>query len=142
VLTPDRAEGDRLRALGAHVARGRFDDHDLIERACQNVRTIVFGDRALTTDDGEALFFGGRNAKVGRWVYCVSAPRAEVAQKLRGWDAEHVVLATSRGLLRGEVDAARVAEAIDAADDLAGEVRLELDLREGSAWRALKLEPS
>ena len=40
---------------------------------------------------------------------------------------------------RGTIDPARVAEAIDAADDLAGNPRLELDLGTPDAWRALRL---
>lgn len=142
-LASDRAGGEFARKLGAFVALGSPENFDLIERAAQNVRTIVFGDGLLGAEAGEGLFFGGKNARVGRWIYVCGIPDPALRERMREAEADYVVLATGRkGLLGGKTPApTAVAEAIDAADDLAGDVRLELDLNEPEGWTSLLLEP-
>lgn len=144
VLTPDARRGDIYRPLGAHVALGDPADDDLVERAAQNVRTIVLGDDGIAPETFDGLIAGASHAGVGRWIYCSTAPAALVTDRLGKDAGEYVVLRTGRrGLLkRSPVTPTQIAEAIDAADDLAGEVRLELDLNEPDAWKALRIERS
>lgn len=150
-------QGDEVRALvtddgpapdlpGVHLATGRYlDDADLIERAAQNVRTIVVGEE-LPRPRAEyvaALVQGARAAGVSRIVYCDTEPDEDVVAPLRAAEIEYVVLRGGRtGLLRRgtAVGADDLAEAIDAADDTAGPLRLELDLTQPEAWGELKLE--
>ena len=141
VLAPNGPQADAWKAAGAHVALGGFDDADLIERACQNVRTLVFGDSALAPDNGEALVNGGVRAGVGRWVYVSGAPKPGIVSELDSTGHDYVVLATgSKGLLRRGTEPSAVALAVDAADDLAGHPKLELNLKNDSAWSALRLQ--
>ncbi|MEA2461583.1 MAG: NmrA-like family [Actinomycetota bacterium] len=140
VITPDGAEAEAARKLGAHVALGPFDDVDLIERACHNVRTLVFGDIALEPDNGEALVNGAVRAGVGRWIYCSEAPRQPIVDEIKSTGSDYVVLATPRqGLLRRPFDPGEIAEAVDAADDMVGHPELELNLKDPVAWQALKV---
>ncbi len=61
MIEADEPAADRWRSLGAHVASGPQWDADLVERAAQNVRTIVVGDRhdRDPTELMEALVEGG-----------------------------------------------------------------------------------
>lgn len=142
LIAQTRASGEAARAAGAHVAVGEPDDADLIERAAQNVRTVAFGDEAVRGDGGEALIAGGTAAQVGRWIYCSPTRSPAMLDRLREGTREYVALMTVAPTLlrRRGTTPEEVAAAIDAADDLAGEVRLELDLKNPEAWRALKLE--
>jgi uncharacterized protein YbjT (DUF2867 family) len=141
IVTPDRDTAESAKSLGAHVAMGDYDDPDLLERAAQNVRTLVFGETALKPDRGEALVNGGVRAGVGRWIYCSDSPQAPVVAELKSTGADVVVLTTGpKGLLRRGTEPQALARAIDAADDLADHPQLELNLKEGAAWTALKLE--
>ena len=142
ILGPASARSDRIRELGAHLALGNPADDDLVERAAQHVRTIVFGPPA-SVEGWAGLLKGGLRAGVGRWVHVAATPDPEVVTSLRSSEVDYAVLKTgSKGLLRTKSPApADIAEAIDAADDLAGEVRLEVDLRDADGWRALRLEP-
>ena len=128
-----------LRDLGVHIARGREIDSDLIERAGQNARTLIVIDPedAVVTEAIEAA----RNAAIERLIVCGQVGR-EIVEVVRSSGLQYVILlGTERGrLLRRSVPAAAVAEAVDAADDLAGEPHLELDLTRGSAWKELGLE--
>ncbi|MGH2806577.1 MAG: NAD-binding protein [Actinomycetota bacterium] len=133
----DPAAAEKLRALGVHIARGRDIDADLTERAAQNVRTIVVIDP--TPDLTASVLEGVTYAKVGRVVACGDVPPS-VIEALRTSRAEYVVLSERKRLLKRTTSPERLAEAVDAADDLAGEPRLELDLSEPDAWRELKLE--
>ena len=141
VLARDDAEP--WRARGAHIARGAEWDADLIERAAQNVRTIVLGD---AHGEDPATFLataleGARWAAQTIRMVVVGVPGDSALKALKASDLDYVLLTLPRvGLLRrGTIDPARVAEAIDAADDLAGNPRLELDLGTPDAWRALRL---
>jgi hypothetical protein len=145
VLDNSERMSDRWRSLGAHVASGPLWDADLIERAAQNVRTIVVGNRhdREPAELMEALVDGGVLASPSMRIVVVGdvAPRALAS--LRDSKLEYVILGSveRRGLLgrRSRVPPERLAEAVDAADDLAGGPRLDLDLGDEGAWRELKL---
>jgi NAD(P)-dependent dehydrogenase (short-subunit alcohol dehydrogenase family) len=128
-----------LRELGVHIARGEWWDADLVERAAQNVRTIVYIEPQTGPLDG--VLDGARAAGVERLVVCGVIPR-EVRELLRTLPYDHVMLETGRkrGFLRSVLPVDVVAEAVDAADDIAGNPRLELDLTKPEAWSELKLE--
>jgi hypothetical protein len=126
---------ERWRSLGAHVARGAPEDDDLVERAAQNVRTLIVGDEAVP----ETLE-GARRAGVGRFVHLGASFGAD---ELAAMVDEYVILRSSgrrRILGRAGLDPLRSARLIDAADDLAGEVKLDLDAAEESTWTRLGLD--
>ena len=140
----DKAESWRM--LGAHIAHGSIWDADLIERAAQNVRTIVVGEHH--THDAtelmeEVVTGGGFASKDMRIVLVGQDLQAPAFRRVRESPLAYVALgvATKRSLLgrRRAPAPAILAEAIDAADDLAGEPRLELDLGDEHAWAELKL---
>ena len=141
VVEDDSDAAERWRSLGAHVARPFHDMADLIERAAQNVRTVVIGDAAGHADDDvRAIISGAAAARVERIVlYGMRAPQSTV-EAVREFPLQHVVLSTGRRrLLGGGIDDESLAAAVDAADDIAGEPRLELDLSDPDAWPALGL---
>ncbi len=137
----------RWRALGAHVASGPEWDADLIERAAQNVRTIVVGPEHRRTPATlmDAVITGGGHAAPGmRLVVFGPEVDARAADVLRASVLDYIVLKVParRALGRkSKVTVDALAEAIDAADDLAGSPRLELDLSEPRAWAELQLGP-
>jgi hypothetical protein len=145
VLEADETATDRWRSLGAHVASGPQWDADLIERAAQNVRTIAVGDRhdRDPTELMEALVEGGELASRDMRLVVVGDVLPRALAVLRDSKLEYVILGSPvrRRLLgrRPSVSPERLAEAVDAADDLAGDPRLELDLGDERAWRELKL---
>jgi hypothetical protein len=140
------SEGDQIRAIvaqgedpapfeGAHVATGDAADDDLVERAAQGARTIVLG--APLEARGPALA-GAARAGVDRAVLLGRGGEDEVPAGM-SW----VVLVTPRsrlGLRRGPGPDA-LAEAVDAADDLAGEPRLVADLGTPEGWATLRVDP-
>ena len=137
IVESDELRIERWRSLGAHVARGVPDDDDLIERAAQNVRTLIVGDEGTK----EALE-GARRAGVGRFVHLGALFGADEIAALVD---EYVILRSTgrRRLLRKDQLAARdAARLIDAADDLAGDVTLDLDATDASAWARLGLHAS
>lgn len=124
----------RWKEIGAFVAHGVPDDPDLVERAAQNVRTIV------VTGAFESLgpvIEGARFAGVGRVVVCHPVPDSDVLEAVRTSGLDYVIIALGRREPRaaGELDA--LAEAIDAADDLSGAPRLEVDFRRPESLQAL-----
>jgi hypothetical protein len=144
-LEYDDAASDRWRSLGAHVASGPQWDADLIERAAQNERTIAVGARH-DRDPAElmdALVEGGALASPGMRLVVVGRLQPQALAALRGSKLEYVILegVERRGLLgrRPRLSPEKLAEAVDAADDLAGNPRLELDLTDERAWAELKL---
>jgi len=143
------SQGDEVRAIatdsagegladhGVHIARGPDLDADLVERAAQNVRTIVNFDVSTLTP----VIEGARSARVDRIVVCADTVNDDAREQLRGSALEYVVLVPPRkGLFRKGVPDDALAEAIDAADDMSGKLRLELDLNESEAWAMLGLE--
>lgn len=132
------AGGDELAGHGVHIARGSELDADLVERAAQSVRTIVAFDGSTL----EPVIDGARAAGVERIVLCAASVSPAARDQLRASSLEYVVLEPPRkGLFRKGVTDDALAEAIDAADDMSGKLRLELDLNESEAWETLKLEP-
>ena len=145
VIESDGNAAEGWRSLGAHVAVASDWDADLIERAATGARTIVLFDRE---GDSEALVEetvrGAGFAGADRIVLVTRSLSAPTRSLLESSSLSYVVLQTGvrrRGLMtrRIALEPARMAEAIDAADDLAGEPRLVLDLSESEAWRALRL---
>ena len=136
VIEPDERAGERWRALGAHVATGSPGDADLVERAAQNVRTLV----ALRELDYAPLVQGAVAAGVGRFVVA-----AEGSDRfgLEDVDVEFVILLVAQSPFRRRpsLAPAALALAVDAADDLAGAPRIYVDLRVGEGWRRLGLDP-
>lgn len=135
-----RAEERRAWAqLGVHVAVGDPTDDDLIERAGQDARTVVlFGDHAADRATVIAALKAAAAADIERVILCVAAAGEEVRRLLAGSDRSYVILSYGRRMaLRARAPVALVAEAVDAADDLAGQPRLEVDLRHEDALRRL-----
>ena len=135
IVESNPSQIERWRSLGAQVARGVPDDDDLIERAAQNVRTLVVGDDAkLETLEG------ARRAGVGR-VVCLG--RSFDSHQIGNQIDEYVILRMSgkrRLGGKGKLSAPDAARLIDAADDLAGDVKLDLVVGDASTWTRLGLE--
>jgi hypothetical protein len=125
----DRVEG--WRDLGAFVAAGQVNE-DLVERAAHNVRTIVVFASSLISD----VVASAQLAGVGRVVLVAERTRADDVDELAGSGLEFVVIVTGR-LRRRTLN--RVAEAIDAADDLPGEPRATVDVRDRGAASRLRI---
>ena len=147
VLEADEGASDRWRSLGAHIATGPQWDADLIERAAQNVRTIVVGEHhdRDPVELMDALVEGGGFASGEMRLVVVGELPPRALSALRGSKLEYVILGSTmrRGLLgrKPTVIPEQLAEAVDAADDLAGSPRLELNLSHERSWRELKLDP-
>jgi Trk K+ transport system NAD-binding subunit len=145
VVEPAEEPAEAWRELGVKVAPGRDDDADLIERAAQGVRTVVVfdGESGPAGDVIEEVVAGIAAAGVERVIVCARRPDQMVVDAVRTSGLDYVVLTVGRGLLsRKRVSDEDVAEAIDAADDLAGSPRLELDLTTRESWAALGLSSS
>jgi len=147
VVADDLNAAQRWKGLGAHVARGEAQDPDLIERAAQNVRTIVVLEEP-STEVAAAVAGGGQLAspdmRLVLWLKQPRPPAEEIVREsgldyvfLRGTPAAGRMVSSSRK--RAAVEA--LVEAIDAADDLSGNPRLDLDLATRTAWSDLGLEP-
>ena len=144
-------EGDEVRVLvadpagwkeqGVYVAVGDPMDPDLVERACTNVRTIVFtsASKGIPVSLLATAVPAARKAGADRVIVCVPNPGDPAVRWLDGSGASYVGLTTGRrGFLpRRSVDPDLVAEAVSAADDLAGEPRLQVDLTNEEEWAKL-----
>lgn len=143
VLVDQGATGEIWRDLGAHVAFGPADDEDLVWRASTGVRTLVFGDLPGGESTLAPLLAGAERAGVSRAVVCAPQPGSGVTQALAATGLEYVVLTTARRPLMGrpkpKIPLSKLAEAIDAADDLQGRLRLELDLTVEQSWQVLRV---
>ena len=142
VVAPAEEPAEAWRRLGVKVAPGRDDDADLIERAAQGVRTaVVIDDESGPAGDVIAEVVAGiAAAGVERVILCGRKPDQKLVDAVRTSGLDYVVLTVGGGLLsRRRMPVEDVAEAIDAADDLAGSPRLELDLTRTEAWAALGL---
>jgi hypothetical protein len=144
VIEQDPEAASRWRSLGAHVALGSAADPDLVERAAEYARTVVVFDRGpeWRQEVLAAVLEGAGSARV---VLCSESADERIAAALAESGFDHIVLRTrrrSRWPLRTvTVSAQDLAEAVDAADDLAGNPRLDLDLGSPEGWRALRLAP-
>lgn len=125
--------------LGVHVAVGDPTDDDLIERAGQDARSVVlFGNHAADIGTVGAALKAAAAADIERVILCVPAAGEEVRRLLADSGRSYVILSYGRRrALRTRAPIALVAEAVDAADDLAGQPRLEVDLRQEDALRRL-----
>jgi nucleoside-diphosphate-sugar epimerase len=143
VVEDDSAAAEQWRSLGAHVARRIDDMPDLIERAAQNVRTVVIGEAvAHDADEVRAIVDGAAAARVERIVLYGSGASHDALEAVREFPFQHVVLSTGRRRLLGSrLGDESLAAAVDAADDIAGEPRLELDLGDPESWPELGLTP-
>lgn len=140
ILVPPRDDGAVWKNAGAHVASGSFYDDDLIERAATGCRSVVVGGAAIEAID--SIITGLARTGGTRAIVCTSTPPA--SPRAPGRSGELVTLVTgTRGILRRrppvELDA--IAEAIDAADDLAEAPVGIVDLTTPEGWRKLRLEP-
>ena len=146
VLEVAEAASNRWRSLGAHIASGPQWDADLIERAAQNVRTIVVGEHhdRDPVELMEALVEGGGFASREMRLVVVGDLEPRALSALKESKLEYVILGSvmRRGLLgrKRKLTPEQLAEAVDAADDLAGSPRLELNLSREQAWGELKLD--
>lgn len=144
VIEAARDRAERWQSLGAYVALGAPDDPDLIERAARSCRTMVLFD----LDDGDvprlqSALEGVTPTTVDRVVAIASGRATRCLELLRSQTTGYVFLRASRARLllgRSSIKPSAIAEAIDAADDLAGDPRLELDLSDRSAAHALGLD--
>jgi hypothetical protein len=135
VIVGEAARADGWKSLGAHVAVGPADDPDLIERAAQHARSIVVFDAPVAVV--EAVVEGARmaSASPARIVYC-SSTGGDGVDLLMTSGLEYVILsipverAGLRRRPRQSVEPGIVAEAVNAADDLTGELRLSLNLED------------
>ena len=125
------SEADAWRGLGVHVAVGDPADADLVERAAQNCRSVVLLGRSAT-DAGVlvAVAEGAANAGVDRLIACRGDEKAAVPALGERWSHGYVIVEQTSGRWPRVKTAPDelVAEAVDAADDLAGEPRIEVDL--------------
>ncbi|MEA2510490.1 MAG: TrkA-N domain [Actinomycetota bacterium] len=145
VIERDPQLVDHWRALGAFVAHGSADDPDLVERAAHSCRTMVL----LDVEDGltstvESAIAGARSTTIDRVVMIAGAAAPRCLGLLRAGSLDYVFVraAPQRSLFgRRSLDLGFMAEVVDAADDLAGDPRLELDLSDPAARRALGLGP-
>lgn len=136
VIEGDASAAARWRELGAFVAQGSEADSDLVERAAQDVRTVVVFEDAQASI--EAVLEGAALAGVDRLVLCTSEPSEVALTRVRASRMDYVVLRTGRpGLWRRAQRPGSTAEAIDAADDLGGHPRVEVDLRDAGGRRTL-----
>lgn len=146
VIEQDARRAAEWKARGAHPAQGAASDPDLIERAAQGVRTVVIGaaGRAVVEAAVTASRLAGARSQGVRLILVGPDPRPDAVEAVRTSGMDYVVLRTGtqsrRRPRRARVPARSVVSALDAADDLAGNPRLELDLRDPEARRALGLE--
>lgn len=142
VVTDVEDDAPRYKEVGAFIARGRDADSDLIERAAQNVRTIVV---ETPVEDLRAVLDGAAFASVERVIVLGESLGLEVAEPLGAWEGDHLRLLIARraGRLRRArtVSPEEVALAVDAADDLARAPEEVLDLMSAEGWEALGLAP-
>lgn len=147
------AEGDEVRVLardpagwksrGAFVAAGDPMDPDLVERACTNVRTIVFTfvGRSVPLSLLEAALGPASRAGADRVVVCCQSSDNGASRVLEGSGLSYVMVVMGRrGFLpKRTVGPDEVAAAVSAADDLAEEPKLVADLTTEEGRAALRL---
>lgn len=141
IILPSGASSEMWRGRGVYVASGDLGDEDFVWRACGGVRTVVAEPSLVAGEEGALFVSGARRAGVGRFVVVGEASPGE--NVLYEVDADRIILRLpKKGLLRRKAVALDdVASAIDAADDLGGAPRLELDLSVAASWAKLRLDP-
>ena len=135
VIEHDSRRAETWRGLGAHVAIGTPMDFDLIERAAQHARSIVV--LADLWDDPvplvDPILTGARLApgERARMIFVVERSGG-VGETLAESEFDFVILETGSARAwigrRRKPAAEDVADAVNAADDLAGSPRLVVDL--------------
>ncbi len=133
-------EGEPWRRMGAHLALGDPSDLGLVATAALGCRTIVAFTQAHLIQAAAAAQAAG----VERVVAVLES--APPAHERAAWGVDHVILMSPavkrRWGVKGRGFSPEVlAEAIDAADDIAGHPRLTLDLKEPASWGWLNLNP-
>ena len=141
IMLDSPRDRDVWRERGVYVAVGDIEDEDFVWRAAGGVRTVVAGAERLAGSAGAVLVAGARRAGVGRFIVLAVGGRPEVPETLMEEGTELVVLRLPKKKLlqRDRLMPEQIAEAVDAADDLAGSPHLDLDLSESDAWAELKL---
>jgi hypothetical protein len=82
---------------------------------------------------------GARAARIERLVSVTQRLTPQAKSELVASGLSYVLLLWRKRALR-QISSKDIAEAVDAADDLAGDVKLELDLTDPNAWGALGIE--
>ena len=140
VVEPDRERADRWRRLGAHVASGAVDDADLVERAGHGCRTGILVAPGSGESSASEILSALTAASIDRVVVIAAEEDTSMLSQLRSQGLDYVYLrAPGKRFRRRSLPAGVIAEAIDAADDLAGHPHLELDLSQPGAASALRL---
>lgn len=132
-LVVEEDAGPRPEDGPAHVARGSTTDDDLIERAALHARTIVVHEdrgRPAQLDVVRAVVAAAVRLGGVRVVVWGARHSRETMEILESSGLSFVAITTGRlrGGFRRGVPLEAVVEAIDAADDLAGDPRLHVDL--------------
>lgn len=128
--------------MGAHPATGDHSDADLVERAAQNCRSIVLlGARATEPETVAAVAEGGIAAGTDRLILCRGSYRERLPDVAAAWPRSYVVLEQVAGRWPRvqKASAEKVAEAVDAADDIAGEPRFSVNLNDPADLAKLRL---
>ena len=145
VIEEDAARAARWRELGAHVASGQPTDFDLVERAAQHARSIVVLDFRLANalEVIDAVLSGVRlvPGEAARIIVVASSSDPAVGEALTNSEFDFVILRSARGrswIRSGsKIKSESIAEAVNAADDLAGSPHLDLDLSAPASWAML-----
>lgn len=135
VVVVDAAEKAAWAALGTHVAVGDPTDDDLIERAGQSSRSLVlFDGHADDPATVTAALKAASAAGIERLILCAPDLSQEVLGLVDAARGSYVALIYGRRLsLKGRASVDVIAEAVDVADDMSGEPRLTIDLRQDTA---------
>ena len=147
VIEEEPGRRDLWRDLGAHVALGSGTDPDLVERAVQHARSIVVFERPAGRGELlDGVFQGARLApgETARILYVTSDEDAAVREALDASAFDYVVLRLprrSRWRRAPVLTPADLADAVNAADDLAGNPRLDVDVSSAEGRQALGLDP-
>ena len=143
IVLDSSRERDAWRERGVYVAVGDAEDEDFVWRAAGGVRTVVAGAERLAGVAGAVLVAGAKRAGTGRFIVLTKGDPPRLPEGLLEEDADLIVLRLpKKRLLQRELLAPEsVAEAVDAADDLAGSPHLDLDLGQPDAWGELRLAP-
>lgn len=139
VVVVDAVEKPAWVALGIHVAIGDPTDDDLIERAGQGARTLaLFDEHANDPETVGAASKAATAAGIERLILCAPDVPPGILQLIEGAEAGYVALSYGRRLsLKGRAPVEVIVEAVDAADDMSGDPRLAVDLRQGGALALL-----